>query len=140
MPDTASRPEVTGLAFYTVGMTPRILGAALLLTAGLAACGGTNPDDTAAISKAVGTDANLKLGESLYTANCARCHGATGAGGAGPSLHNRAAETRFAYAEDNITWVENGGGSMPGFKDSLTSEQIAAVTKFARDVLGSLKS
>lgn len=75
-----------------------------------------------------------------FTRRTARCHGTTGAGGAGPSLHNSAAIKRFAFEEDDITWIENGGGVMPGFKGQLTAEQIAAVSKYVRTVLGDLKS
>ncbi len=91
----------------------------------------------------------LKEGRSIYGDTCSVCHGNRGQGGVGPSLDN-IVET-FPDCRDQIEWValgseawkaEVGGtygangtpvtGVMPGHRDLLTAEQIAAVSAFER--------
>jgi mono/diheme cytochrome c family protein len=92
----------------------------------------------------------LREGRSVYGDTCSVCHGNRGQGGVGPSLDN-IAET-FPECSDQIRWValgsegwktEVGGtygangtpvtGNMPGHRDRLTEEQIAAVSAFERN-------
>ncbi|MEX1037682.1 MAG: c-type cytochrome [Acidimicrobiia bacterium] len=104
-----------------------------------------------------GTDF-IALGEAIYQGgevsgvNCAGCHGAGGGGGAGPAMN--AVLTVFGSCADHSEWVALAtaglqaagestygdtnkplggfGAPMPGFANSLTDEQIAAVSAFER--------
>ena len=104
-------------------------------------------------------DPELTEGGRVYAAACSGCHGANGEGGTGRPLGDVLAT--FPDKADHIAWIENGspeagepygspdrpGGQrisgsdgyttkMPGFKDSLSPEEIAAVTRYEREVLG----
>jgi mono/diheme cytochrome c family protein len=75
------------------------------------------------------------------SAGCAGCHGPTGGGGVGPALNN--VVKTFPDFADHVSWVHTGSkpfqgqtygnsgrtatGGMPGFKDSLSEEEIVAV-------------
>ena len=117
------------------GISKTLLVPALLL---MASCGGADPNDTKAIERAVGEDATLQLGQQVFQTNCARCHGSTGEGLSGPSLHGEAFVTRFPIEEDQIIWITRGGGAMPGFGTSLDEKEIEAVRRFANEILGDL--
>ncbi len=65
-------------------------------------------------------------GSQIYASQCAACHGATGAGGIGPSL-----QTSTFTKSGTISAVTNGVGIMPGYSGSLTNEQIAAVSAYS---------
>jgi len=98
----------------------------------------------------------FSMGEGLYDSKCAACHGATGGGGAGPVLAGGAVLANFPAEQcaAHIEWVALGSaawpdstygalgkpvggfGQMPGFGDSLTEEEIAAVTLYERVAFG----
>src|SRR5947209_11841889 len=107
------------------------------------------------MSKNTTVDPQLKLGGTVFAANCSGCHGAQGEGGTGRPL-NEILKT-FPDVKDHIAWVENGspaagtpygdpkrpGGQriagsngfttkMPGFKGTLSAEEIAAVVRYER--------
>ncbi|MFO7765309.1 MAG: c-type cytochrome [Pelovirga sp.] len=66
---------------------------------------------------------------SLYSANCAACHGAGGAGGFATDLTGD-----YAYGKDadsiRISIAEGRGDMMPGFADSLSSNEIDALAAY----------
>jgi mono/diheme cytochrome c family protein len=93
----------------------------------------------------------IAMGEELYIGApaCDGCHGANGEGGVGPGFAG--VVTTFGSCADHIEWVTLGSagfqaegrstygdtnqpvdGGMPTFGDSLSAEQIAAVTAFER--------
>jgi mono/diheme cytochrome c family protein len=120
----------------------------IVLAAGVVACGQASGAGTSLPTE-------LAAGRDVYGRSCTTCHGATGQGGAGPSLAN-VAET-FADCDDHVAWVRRGSaehleavgltygdvdhevrGGMPGFEDSLTDEQIRQVAAFQRHRFGGL--
>ncbi len=99
------------------------------------------------------------LGEELYVARCASCHGATGGGGVGPGFAGGSVLVTFpagsCAAEDgHIAWVAVGSagwpeptygapakpvggvGVMPPFGEALTEEELAAVVLYERVAFG----
>ncbi len=78
-------------------------------------------------------DEIIAMGETLYLANCADCHGAGGQGVGGfPPLDGSPVVT----AEDPsaaIRQVLFGGGPMPAFQNVLDNEEIAAVLSYVRN-------
>ena len=80
----------------------------------------------------------LAKGETVYQANCAACHGPTGAGipGAFPAMTGSAIVN--GAAEDHINIVVNGktGTAMSAFKTQLNDVDIAAVITYERNSLG----
>lgn len=97
----------------------------LVMTSAFTACSQqvTLPDDA---------DAEIILGHEVYGARCARCHGADGGGGIGPSL--REVETRLDD-DQQATILRNGRKSMPRFDSVLSSEEIDAVIRYSREIL-----
>jgi len=77
-------------------------------------------------------DAELVMGQDVYTAKCSRCHGASGAGGLGSSI--RDISERLTEAEQ-IAVVSEGRNSMPRFDGVLTNEEIAAVMRYVREFM-----
>jgi mono/diheme cytochrome c family protein len=75
-------------------------------------------------------------GAQLFQANCASCHGADGGGGLGPQLTGGVAVRGFPNENDQITFVTNGRGNMPGFGIMLTAAQIRQVVEYTRTALG----
>jgi mono/diheme cytochrome c family protein len=102
------------------------------------------------------SDPLFEEGQRVYVAQCSGCHGAGGGGGTGRPLNE--VVSVFPTNEDHIAWIENGspaagtpygdpavgrisgsGGfttPMPGFKDTLSAEQIAAVAYYERVEFG----
>jgi mono/diheme cytochrome c family protein len=101
-------------------------------------------------------DPELAMGQQVYAANCASCHGSSGEGGTGRPLGD--VMKAFPNKADQILWVHLGspepgtpygdpslnrkagqGGyttKMPGFKGVLTDAQIAAVVRYEREQFG----
>ena len=112
--------------------TPRVLVAGLVVAVGataVAACGGSAAPPRP-------SDPVLAQGQDVYNARCASCHGRGGGGGIGPKLAGVVAE-RYPDIADQEAVIRNGKGSMPKFDTSLTAEEITAVARYEREVLGS---
>jgi mono/diheme cytochrome c family protein len=105
-----------------------VLAFAVLVTAlVVASCGGgaattttaaapttTGTPNTTGAPGTTGVTAGAADGVALYTANCARCHDSVPGGS----------------SQQVEAVVLSGKESMPGFKDTLTAEQIAAIVSF----------
>ena len=80
----------------------------------------------------------LTQGETVYNANCAACHGPTGAGipGVFPAITNSPIAT--GDSADHINVVMNGksGTAMGAFKAQLSDVDLAAVITFERNNFG----
>jgi mono/diheme cytochrome c family protein/cytochrome c-type biogenesis protein CcmH/NrfG len=69
----------------------------------------------------------LLVGDTLYQAHCAVCHGSTGRGGAGPNLVGNAR----AGNEANVrSLVRFGRGVMPGFGAILAEAEIEVLVRW----------
>ena len=80
-------------------------------------------------------DPVLAEGQKIYTQNCASCHGASGGGGYGKKLAGVVA-TNYPNIDDQIALIANGKGGMPAFGKKLSPEQLTAVARYTREVLG----
>jgi quinohemoprotein ethanol dehydrogenase len=75
-----------------------------------------------------GATADAAAGKEVFAENCSVCHGATGHGGnGGPDLRTMPLAQTQAGAEKQVT---NGGGGMPPFKGTLSSEEISNVAAY----------
>jgi mono/diheme cytochrome c family protein len=84
------------------------------------------------------------MGAAVYADNCARCHGADG-GGMQNNFPNLADNQAIwsGPPDDVVAMVLGGFGpwhddqsAMPGFRDTLSDSQIAAVTNYVRTAWG----
>lgn len=86
-------------------------------------------------------------GGSVYSSNCASCHGATGGGGVGPAMSGGAVVQTFPNPVDQVRWVILGStdgaavyeaagkqakGGMPGWGASLSLTQIVHAVLYER--------
>ena len=93
----------------------------------------------------------LAVGEQVYAARCASCHGANGGGGSGPALNDGELLLVFPSVASQMDWVIKGsdmygignpygdpavgrivGGGMPGWGDVLTAEELIGVILYER--------
>ncbi|MFV0526399.1 MAG: c-type cytochrome [Acidimicrobiales bacterium] len=82
-------------------------------------------------------DPQLVLGQEIYQANCASCHGSEGQGGIGWKLNDGQALERYPDPADEAAVVADGRSGMPAFGAKLSAEEIDAVVAYTREVLGS---
>ena len=80
----------------------------------------------------------MARGETVYQANCAACHGATGAGipGAFPAMTGSPVVTGDAAGHVDIVVNGKAGTAMSAFKAQLNDVDIAAVITFERNSFG----
>ena len=69
------------------------------------------------------------LANSVYSKNCAKCHGKTAEGRhfGGPALHS--SKTASTSADDLHNVIANGKGHMPKFTGKLTPDEIDTLVK-----------
>jgi mono/diheme cytochrome c family protein len=94
------------------------------------------------IAPSIQQAANLNEGKSLFAANCASCHGDTGAGN-GPAAGALApSPTNFHLKKptEDRAWevLENGvpGTAMPPWQSQLSADQRHALVEFVRSLYG----
>jgi len=76
-------------------------------------------------------EGNAEAGESVWTDNCAGCHGLAGTGAnGGPDLTTIPAARNF---DDVLAQVRDGGGGMPAFEGTLTAQQIRDVSAWVTE-------
>lgn len=94
----------------------------------------------------------LAMGEQLFDANCASCHGASGEGGAGPAFRDGAVTETWPAFRDHLHWVMLGDegwpfdaygaqrkprtSGMPAFESQLTPQELVLVVRYEREELG----
>jgi mono/diheme cytochrome c family protein len=71
-------------------------------------------------------------GSTVFSDNCAGCHGADGGGNNGPPLNNGLVVANFPDPADQVEVVTNGRGPMPSFGGRLSPEEIQAVVEYTR--------
>lgn len=89
-----------------------------------------------AVAGWAGTASAADTGESLFSTNCAVCHGQDGHGTAtGKALNapdlSSAAVQKLTNAEIN-SQIENGKGNMPPFKSTLNASQVKLLVTYVR--------
>ncbi|MFN2460813.1 MAG: cytochrome c [Candidatus Velthaea sp.] len=72
-------------------------------------------------------------GKSIFTTNCAQCHGATGTeGGVGPSLKNEKSRKNTAQA---IAWIKNPQPPMPKlYPGTLNDKDVTDVAAYVESL------
>jgi mono/diheme cytochrome c family protein len=82
-------------------------------------------------------DRLIRRGQNLYVRNCAACHQPDGMGWS--TLFPRLVGNPIVTLHDPepiIDTVTYGQGSMPGFRETLTSDEIAAILSYIRNAWG----
>lgn len=106
------------------------------------------------------TDPVLLEGQGVFDQSCASCHGNEGGGGVGRPLNAGQVVLTFPDPADHIAFVREGsppegtpygsadrpdgqhiaretpGGAMPPFGETLSEEELLAVVRYEREILG----
>ena len=113
------------LAGREPGAAPDLPGAPRETEAGTAEMPEAAADGPRDAAEAPGT---LQLSaESLFTANCASCHGSQARGGTGPALAGNPRVRDRAMVENTIRF---GRGAMPGFLATLSGDAIETLSEY----------
>ncbi|WP_221090183.1 c-type cytochrome [Deinococcus aquaedulcis] len=108
--------------------------------AGTAQTGGEAGDTQAAgAAQAEGEGGNVEAGRTIYSANCAACHGAQGEGALGPSLVNEEGVQSWSVAQFTATLREGRtptrqlSQAMPRFSEEQISDpQVADLLAYIK--------
>ena len=89
--------------------------------------------DASPQSVAVAAKGDPSHGQAIFTANCASCHGAAGAGGGiGPTLKGEKTRKNMAAA---VTWIKNPMPPMPKLYPSpLGDKDVADVAAYVESL------
>jgi mono/diheme cytochrome c family protein len=126
----AGDPSATGSVGVDLPAAPT---AATAIDATVAGPGATVTGPEAALAALDDPEALLVLGDVLYGANCAVCHGSAGQGGSGPRLTGN---PRAANAANVRSLVRFGRGVMPGFGAILAESEIEVLVRWVGQELG----
>jgi mono/diheme cytochrome c family protein len=117
-----------------------VLAVVATVTLAVAACSGGDSGSDASMTApkprgALAHDAELLRGRRVFVDQCARCHGARGEGGIGPSFRTGRILDDFDTADAQAQFVRTGRNVMPGFAGTLGRSDIDAVVRYEREVL-----
>ena len=128
--DRAGRWTVVGL----------LVAAAIVLSACGGGGGGSSSSGSAPLPKgAAAHDPTLLAGRTIFSQQCASCHGVQGQGGVGPSFRGGRLLRDYPNPEAQVAFVSTGRGIMPAFSGILTHTQIEQVVAYERTVLDAIK-
>jgi cytochrome c oxidase subunit 2 len=106
-----------------------------LVTAAMSAAGMVAMSQGPAVAQAAADLPTLVAeGARLYANNCAPCHGATGAGGAGPPIQGNVYMASISAVLNQI-FLGNAERGMPMFT-RLTDREVAAISNYIRNSMG----
>lgn len=93
--------------------------------------------DEATIAKFMQKDSWVKVGESVFRANCVSCHGREGEGKVGPNLTDDAYKN-VAELGDIAKVINNGAGNgaMPKWSNRLHQNEIVLVSAYVANLRG----
>lgn len=111
-----------------------VLGVVVVAAMALGGCAGSEAPEVQ-VDDAGDADPVLVEGRELWTAQCSRCHGADGSGGAGPDVRGPWSSDRQPDATTMATIIAEGRGAMPGFGGELSDDEIDAIVRYVREVL-----
>jgi cytochrome c oxidase cbb3-type subunit III len=79
----------------------------------------------------------LRVGQSIFKANCVQCHGAEGEGKVGPNLADDSYKN-IRSIEDILTVLNRGAGgnAMPAWQNKLNSNEIVLVSTYVASLRG----
>lgn len=97
-----------------------------LAAVGVAACTSGPPTPT---------DPVLAKGQQIYNNRCQACHGPSGEGVTAPAFYGIAERMTLEQHEAVIAQGRDGT-RMPAFADSLSQDDIEAVARYEREVIG----
>lgn len=120
------------LPLSSLGRAAAITGTALAVAL-FAGCGGGSEEGSGGSAPKTIT-ASTDGAEIFKAASCGGCHTLAAAGGEGrigPNL-----DDEKPSASEAVEKVTNGDGSMPSFKNRLSTEQIQAVADYVEQVAG----
>ncbi len=124
----AYESAVAAFGTYLEGSPTDPLGAAVLLETAEARARGEEPS---------GSQAQLALGQQVFAASCALCHGAAGGGGVGVRLTGSQRAANVANVTDAVRF---GRGLMPAFQATLSAPEIEGVVAYVTQVLAVAES
>ena len=82
------------------------------------------------------SDAELSMGRAVWTKHCASCHGSSGQGGRGKTLNDGEIVKIYPQVDGLLNVISVGKGQgMPAFSSKLSSQEIAAVSRYIREIL-----
>ncbi|MGB7344196.1 MAG: cbb3-type cytochrome c oxidase N-terminal domain-containing protein [Pirellulaceae bacterium] len=93
--------------------------------------------DTVTIAKFMGKDSWVKVGKSVFRANCISCHGREGEGKVGPNLTDEAFKNVKTLGD--IAKVINNGagnGAMPKWSNRLHVNEVVMVSAYVASLRG----
>ncbi len=98
-----------------------------------ASAGGASPASSAAGSSGGAAMGDAAHGKTIFSANCASCHGATGhEGGVGPSLTNEKSKKDY---QATIAWIHNPQPPMPKLWPSpLNDKDVQDVAAYVQSL------
>jgi cytochrome c oxidase cbb3-type subunit III len=93
--------------------------------------------DAPTMVKFLGEASWLRVGQSLFKANCVQCHGAEGEGKVGPNLADDSYKN-IRSLEDILTVINRGAGgnAMPAWQNKLNSNEIVLVSTYVASLRG----
>lgn len=93
--------------------------------------------DEATLVKYLNDSTWVRVGQSVYKANCTSCHGADGGGLVGPNLRDEAYKN-IRLIEDIYEIVNNGAaaGAMPAWKNRLDQNERVLVAAYVASLRG----
>ncbi|MEO1614679.1 MAG: cbb3-type cytochrome c oxidase N-terminal domain-containing protein [Planctomycetota bacterium] len=93
--------------------------------------------DEPTIARFMGEDSWVKVGQSVFRANCVSCHGKAGEGKVGPNLTDDVYKN-VAKLEDIAKVIHNGAGNgaMPKWSNRLQPNEIVLVSAYVANLRG----
>jgi mono/diheme cytochrome c family protein len=130
--------QSTALAFLAAGAIAALIAAGCAknteqTSTSTSATSATTSGPTTMTNAAAGAQGDAAHGKTIFSTNCANCHGAVGTeGGIGPSLKNEKSRKNYRAT---IAWIKNPQPPMPKlFPDTLNEKAVDDVAAYVQSL------